>query len=216
VTVVLLFLLVNSNVFVVGATAGVPRERLLMDFGWKFYLGDNWGLAENLAKSGDSSGPARINFNDSNWRTINLPHDWAVELPFDATANYDHGYKPVGPGFPANSVGWYRHAFTLAEADHGKKIWLELDGVYRDCRIFLNGFLLAHHESGYNSFRCDITDAANYGEKNGGTNVLAVRVDASEFEGWFYEGAGIYRWQSRRMEFLSGARFQIMCRKDNL
>jgi beta-galactosidase len=193
VTVVLFFLLVNSNVFVFGAKAGVPRERLLMDFGWKFYLGDDWGLAENLAKSGDSSGPARINFNDSNWRTVNLPHDWAVELPFDATANYDHGYKPVGAGFPTNNVGWYRRAFTLAEADRGKRLWLEFDGVYRDCRIFLNGFLLAHHESGYNSFRCDITDAANYGEKNGGKNILAVRVDASEFEGWFYEGAGIYR-----------------------
>jgi beta-galactosidase len=173
--------------------ADSPRERLSLDVGWKFRLGDNWGFGENLAKAGNSSGPAKMNFNDSNWRTVNLPHDWAVELPFDATANYDHGYKPVGPGFPTNSVGWYRRAFTLTEADRSKRLWLEFDGVYRDCRIFLNGFLLAHHESGYNSFRCDITDAANCGEKNGGTNVVAVRVDASQFEGWFYEGAGIYR-----------------------
>jgi beta-galactosidase len=190
----ILFAILGISNFAVSAAETVsPRERLSLDVGWKFHLADNWGLAENLAKSGDSSGPAKINFDDSNWRTINLPHDWVVELPFDSNANYDHGYKPVGPGFPTNSIGWYRREFTLSEADRGKRLWLEFDGVYRDCRIFLNGFLLAHHESGYNSFRCDITDAANYGEKNGGKNILAVRVDASEFEGWFYEGAGIYR-----------------------
>jgi beta-galactosidase len=191
--VVLISALGNLNLALIAAETGSLRERLALDFNWKFHLGNNWGLGEKLDKAGESYGPANRNFNDSSWRTINLPHDWAVELPFDPNANYDHGYKPVGPGFPANSVGWYRRKFTLTETDRGKKVWLEFDGVYRDCRIFLNGFLLAHHESGYNSFRCDITDAANYGEKNGGTNVLAVRVDASEFEGWFYEGAGIYR-----------------------
>ena len=118
-----------------------------------------------------------------------MPHDWAVELPFDVNANFDHGRKPLGPAFPKNSVGWYRRTFSLPEADTGKRLWIEFDGVYRDCRVFMNGYLLAHHESGYNSFRCDITDTANCG----GKNVLAVRVDASQFEGWFYEGAGIYR-----------------------
>ena len=169
--------------------AGGPREKLLMDAGWKFHLGDNWGLGERLDKAGDSSAPTKNNFNDLNWRVVDLPHDWAVELPFDAHANYDHGYKPVGPGYPMNSVGWYRRAFTLSEADRGKTLWLDFDGVYRDCRVFLNGYLLAHHESGYNSFRCNITDLVNYT----GKNQLAVRVDASQFEGWFYEGAGIYR-----------------------
>jgi beta-galactosidase len=190
---ILFSVLINFDLTALANTTNSPRERLSLDFGWKFHLGDDWGLGENLAKAGDSSGPAKMNFGDSSWRMVNLPHDWAVELPFDAKANYDHGYKPVGPGFPTNSVGWYRRTFTLTEADHGKKLWLEFGGVYRDCRIFLNGFLLAHHESGYNSFRCDITDLANCGGKNGGKNVLAVRVDASEFEGWFYEGAGIYR-----------------------
>jgi len=167
----------------------VPRERLLMDFGWKFHLGDEWGLNENLAKAGQSDGPAALKFNDTTWREVNLPHDWAVELPFDKHANYDHGYKPLGPGYSTNSIAWYRREFTLPSEDHHKHLWIEFAGVYRDCRVFLNGFLLAHHESGYNSFRCDITDVANYG----GKNVVAVRVDASEFEGWFYEGAGIYR-----------------------
>ena len=169
--------------------ADSPRERLSMDAGWRFHLGDNWGLGERLAKAGESSGPAGKKFDDSSWRLLNIPHDWAVELPFDEHADYDHGYKPVGPRHQDNSVGWYRRAFRLTEADRGKRLWLEFDGVYRDSRIFVNGFLLAHQESGYNGFRCDITDVANCN----GNNVLAVRVDASEFEGWFYEGAGIYR-----------------------
>jgi beta-galactosidase len=146
-------------------------------------------LGEELDKAGQSSGPAKANFYDKNWRQVDLPHDWAVELPFDSNANYDHGYKPVGSGYRTNSIGWYRRTFTLTEKDHGKRLWLEFDGVYRDCRVFLNGYLLAHHESGYNGFRCDITEVANCG----GENILAVRVDASQFEGWFYEGAGIYR-----------------------
>src|SRR6201996_8555625 len=110
-----------------------PREKLLMDFGWKFYLGDDWGTAENLMKAGISTGPADTTFCDAAWRTVNLPHDWAVELPFDPKADHGHGYKPVGKGYPENSVGWYRRTFQLDKADAGKRIWLELDGAYRDC-----------------------------------------------------------------------------------
>ena len=73
--------------------------------------------------------------------------------------------------------------------DAGKRLWLEFDGVFRDCEVFVNGWFVGHHESGYSSFRYDITDVANCG----GKNIVAVKVDASQFEGWFYEGAGIYR-----------------------
>ncbi|MBU6401591.1 MAG: DUF4982 domain-containing protein, partial [Verrucomicrobia bacterium] len=171
------------------ALASGPREQLLMDFGWKFHLGDDWGPGDDLAKAGSSRGPAQARFDDSSWRTLNLPHDWAIELPFDPTADTSHGFKPVGPGFSKNSVGWYRRVFTLPSEDAGRRLWLQFDGVFRDCRVFLNGYRLGHHESGYSGFRYDISDVARYG----GKNVLAVRVDASEFEGWFYEGAGIYR-----------------------
>lgn len=170
------------------AAAVSPRERLLMDADWKFHLGD-LGFEENIINAGVNGGPAGLKFNDTQWRTVNLPHDWAVELPFDQNADGNHGYKPVGAGFPTNSIGWYRRILTLSAADKGKRLWLEFDGVYRKCQVFLNGYKLTHHEGGYNSFRCDITDVGNYG----GNNVLAVRVDASENEGWFYEGAGIYR-----------------------
>jgi beta-galactosidase len=165
------------------------RERLLLDFGWKFHLGNEWGFAQNLAKAGTGNGPASTWFSDASWRAVNLPHDWAVELPFDSKADSGHGFKPVGPGFPQTSVAWYRRTFELPETDSGKRLWLEFDGVFRDCDVFVNGWFVGHHNSGYDSFRYDITDVANYG----GKNVVAVKVDASQFEGWFYEGAGIYR-----------------------
>jgi len=170
------------------STAG-PRERLLLDSGWKFHLGNDWGIGQNLAKAGTGSGPASMWFSDASWRTVNLPHDWAVELPFDKTADTAHGYKALGRSFPSNSVAWYRRTFELPEADAGKRIWLEFDGVFRNCDVFMNGWFIGHHDSGYGSFRYDITDVADYG----GTNLVAVKVDASDFEGWFYEGAGIYR-----------------------
>lgn len=202
-----------------GQAAGgaAPRERLLLDAAWKFHLGNDWGTGEKLDKAGESRGPAGRSFSDTGWRTLDLPHDWAIELPFDQRSDMSHGYKPVGPGFPANSVGWYRRAFTLPAEDAGKRLWLEFDGAFRDTRVFVNGYFVGHHESGYSSFRYDITDVANCG----GRNTVAVRVDASEFEGWFYEGAGIYRhvwlvktgpWRSRPTAFLSIAASRTTCR----
>ena len=172
-----------------GAEGGSARERLLLDWGWKFHLGNEWGTGEDLAKAGSSAGPARRDFNDAAWRSVALPHDWAIELPFDRSADMSHGFKPVGPGFATNSVGWYRRTFTLPQADAGKRLWLEFDGAFRDSRVYVNGYFIGHNESGYSGFRYDITDVANCG----GKNTVAVRVDATQFEGWFYEGAGIYR-----------------------
>ncbi|HTU32666.1 MAG TPA: beta-galactosidase GalA [Candidatus Acidoferrum sp.] len=165
------------------------RERLLMDRAWKFHLGNEWGTAEAPVNLGVSTGPARPDFDDSSWATVNLPHDWAVGLPFDRNAAGDHGYKPVGPGYSDNSVGWYRRTFTLAPEDRGKRIWIEFGGVFRDSRVYVNGCLVGREPRGYSSFRYDITDVVHYGDRN----TVAVRVDTSQFEGWFYEGAGIYR-----------------------
>ena len=169
--------------------ADSPREHLSLDAHWKFHLGDDWPDALHLDKAGASEGPAGEKFSDAAWRTLNLPHDWAIELPFDKNAEVGHGFKPVGPGFPQNSVGWYRRTFVLPPADAGKRIWLQFDGAFRDTTVWVNGWLVTRHESGYYPFRADITDIAHFG----GTNTVAVKVDASRFEGWFYEGAGIYR-----------------------
>lgn len=170
--------------------AETPRERLSLNTGWKFHLGDNWPKALRLDKAGVSSGPASEKlFSDVTWRTVNLPHDWGVELPFDQTADMNHGFKKLGPGFEETSIGWYRRAFDLPAADAGKRIRLTFDGVFRDATVWVNGWLVSRHEGGYYPFSEDISDVVKFGERN----VVSVRVDATKFEGWFYEGAGIYR-----------------------
>ena len=140
--------------------------------------------------AGENVSFVQTNYDDSAWRQLNLPHDWVVELPFNSSADGSHGFKPVGnSSFGTNNIGWYRHTFTLPASDAGQALWLEFDGVYRNCLVWLNGHILGRNVSGYASFYFDATPYAN----PGGTNVLVVRVDASRFEGWFYEGAGIYR-----------------------
>ena len=175
------------------------RERLLMNFDWKFAYGHAGDVARDfnvgtryftyLAKAGYADGAAAPEFDDRSWRPLDLPHDWAVEQGFAPHASHSHGYKTVGPGFPENSVGWYRKNFSLPAEDAGKRIFLEFDGVYRDARVWVNGFYCGNEPSGYASFSFDVTEYLNFG----GENVIAVRADASMEEGWFYEGAGIYR-----------------------
>ena len=181
-------------------TATAARERLALDFGWRFHLGHandptqdfGWGKSgDTFAKSGDPKLPvAKENFDDSAWRKVDLPHDWAIELPFqnDPTLK-DHGFHPIGRAYPATSIGWYRRVFDLPTSDLGRRIALEFDGVYRDSIVIFNGHYIGRNFSGYAPFRYDISDQANYGSKN----VLLVRVDATLGDGWFYEGAGIYR-----------------------
>jgi beta-galactosidase len=166
-----------------------PREHLSLDANWKFHLGDDWPDAISYMNSGTGSGPASEKFSDTFWRTVNLPHDWAVELPFDWAADGSHGFKELGAKYPTNSVAWYRRTFDLPKANHGKRLWLTFDGVMHDATVFVNGWVVRRHEGGYYPFREDITDVLHYG----GQNTIAVRVDAMKSEGWFYEGAGIYR-----------------------
>jgi len=169
--------------------AATPRERLSLDAGWKFHLGDDWPDALRLDKAGVSSGPVAPNFDAAAWRDVQVPHDWAVELPFDPAADRNHGFKALGAKYPGNSIAWYRRTFDLSATDSDKRLWLVFDGIYRDATVWVNGWFVRRHESGYLPLREDITDVLNFG----GTNTIAVRVDATKFEGWFYEGAGIYR-----------------------
>jgi beta-galactosidase len=171
------------------AAAESPREHLSLDANWKFHLGDDWPDAISFVNSGTGSGPASEKFSDTYWRTVHLPHDWAVELPFDPAADGSHGFHQLGVKYPTNSVAWYRRTFELPKSDQGKRIWLTFDGVFRDAAVLVNGWLVRHHEGGYYPFREDITDVVHFG----GNNTISVRVDATKVEGWFYEGAGIYR-----------------------
>lgn len=176
------------------------RERLLLDTGWKFHLGDaasiegdfGYGQALLYAKAGESGGAADPAFDDSSWRTLDLPHDWAVEQAFvkvDDDNVTAHGYKPIGRQFPKTTIGWYRKSIVIPVSDQGKRLAVKFDGVFRDSQVWLNGHYLGRNFSGYSEFLFDITDVAAFGQKN----VLVVRVDPSLSEGWFYEGAGIYR-----------------------
>jgi beta-galactosidase len=176
-----------------------PRERLLMDFGWRFALGHSYdtrrdfnngsGYFSYFAKTGYGDGAASADFDDRGWRQLDVPHDWCAELPFDQRGGFSHGYKAIGRNFPENSVGWYRKSFMIPASDLGKRISIEFDGVFRNSIVWVNGFYLGTEHSGYAGFSYDISDYLNYG----GTNVVAVRVDATMEEGWFYEGAGMYR-----------------------
>lgn len=178
---------------------GHARERLSIDDGWRFALGHatdkdaDFGFAKGyfsyLAKTGFGDGPADPSFEDRAWRELDLPHDWAPEMGFSENASYSHGFKKVGPGFPENSVGWYRKSLYIPEEDFGKRIYLEFNGVYRDAAVFVNGFFVGQETSGFTSPSYDITEYLTYGDEN----VVAVRADASMEEGWYYEGAGIYR-----------------------
>jgi beta-galactosidase len=175
-----------------------PREQLLLDFGWRFQFGNgsdpakdlNFGYTqEDFAKTGDFKF-ARVGYDDSKWRALNLPHDWAVELPFvwDDTLR-SHGYKPLGRRYPETSVGWYRREFEIPASDAGRRIAVEFDGAFRDVLVFVNGCFIGRNDNGYAPFRFDITDFLAVGAKN----CIVARVDASYGDGWFYEGAGIYR-----------------------
>lgn len=181
------------------------RERILLDDGWQFAFGNasspekDFGCGTEYfnyltkAASIHNEGPYSPKFNPEKWgvgwKTVNLPHDWVVDLPYAKEASHSHGYKAVGYKFPENSVGWYRKAITVPQEDLGKHLYLQFDGIFRDARIWINGFYLGHEPSGYATQVYDITEYLNYGEEN----LICVRADATLEEGWFYEGAGIYR-----------------------
>ena len=181
--------------------AQAANRHVNFDNDWKFHLGNaadpakdfNYSIANIFSKTGKAEGTAiDSKFNDSDWRTLNLPHDWAVELPFVNSPNFDvmaHGYKPVGGLFPETSIGWYRKHFFVDKKDSGQRFQIQFDGIYRDANIWLNGIYLGNNKSGYIGATYDIKDFINFDKEN----LLVVRVNASQYEGWFYEGAGIYR-----------------------
>src|SRR3984957_4893808 len=179
---------------------GGRRERLLLDFGWRFHLGNaddpskdfefGSGRTGNFQKTGYFLPAGSMAFDDSEWRELDLPHDWAIELPFtNDPALQSKGFYPLGRTYPATSVGWYRRVFDIPAEDAKKRITIEFDGAYRESMVVFNGFYIGTHSGGYDPFSFDVTDFANAG----GRNVLLVRVDATSSDGWFYEGAGIYR-----------------------
>lgn len=187
--------------FLFAITNVMAQEKISLDEDWKFHFGH----AANIEKDFDYSKTAILHksnvfattivhpkFIDSTWQKINVPHDWAVELPFVKSEQVEmdsHGYKPVGGAYPETSIGWYRKHFSVDKSKSNKRFELQFDGIYRNAEIWLNGFYVGTNFSGYVGNSFDVSDYMNFDNEN----VLVIRVDATQYEGWFYEGAGIYR-----------------------
>ncbi|KAH9905168.1 glycoside hydrolase [Xylariomycetidae sp. FL2044] len=126
-------------------------------------------------------------FDDSEWETVKIPHDWAIKGPF-----YTEEDPPVGGGMgrlPVQGVGWYRRMLTHAPADEGRTIYLDMDGAMSYPMVWLNGHLVGGWPYGYNSFRLDLTSFL----KPGNENILAIRTDNPIESSRWYPGGGIYR-----------------------
>lgn len=181
------------------------RELVSFDDGWEFAFGNasspalDFGCGTEYfnyltkAASIHNEGPYSPKFDKAawpaEWKNVTLPHDWVVDLPFSGEASHSHGYKTVGYKYPDTSVGWYRKTFTVPVECEGQHITLRFDGIFRNSDIWVNGFWLGTEPSGYATRVYDISEYLDYG----GENLVCVRVDATIEEGWFYEGAGIYR-----------------------
>lgn len=150
-----------------------PRSTIRFTAGWRFHLGDVSGAQQ----------PA---FDDSDWRPLDLPHDWSIEGTFDR----DHP-AGAGGGYLPGGVGWYRKTFTLPGSRRGKQVYIDFDGVYRNSEVWINGHYLGKRPFGYSSFRYELTPYLKGGDRE---NVIAVRVDNSEQpNSRWYSGSGIYR-----------------------
>jgi len=193
----------------------VKRARINFDEDWQFHKGDI--AIKRAVKAGKQGGlsdanvkvvtgeEAVIAYTDKNkvadykpgdWMNINLPHDWLVGEPFVHDDNI--GSQPAGNGYRPTGIGFYRKEFEIPEGDEGKMISIDFDGIFRNSTVWVNGHLMGHHESGYLPSTYDLTDVLRYGRE--GKNVILVKVDATDFEGWWYEGCGIYRhvWLTKR------------------
>ena len=162
----------NSAGQLIAQTPEAARIRDSFDFGWKFF-------------KGDAPGAQQPGFADTNWRNLDLPHDWSVEGPFATT-------EPSGGsgGFAPTGIGWYRKHFRLPASYKDRKVSIELDGVYQNSEVWINGQYLGKRPFGYISFAYDLTPHLNAG----GDNVVAVKVDNSlQPASRWYSGSGIYR-----------------------
>ena len=186
------------------------RETIRLDKDWKFALGHagdpkkDFGCGTEYfnyltkANSIHNVGPYSSKFDDSTWQEVSVPHDWVTTLPYAREASHSHGYKTVGYKYPDTSIGWYRNTIKIPASDLGKRLMLRFDGIFRNARVWFNGFYMGTEPSGYVTQIYDITPYIKYGEDN----LICVRADATLEEGWFYEGAGIYRdvWLEKSAE----------------
>jgi beta-galactosidase len=170
-----LLLILILALILVNCSNNVKQVRDVQKFcnDWKFNLGD-------IPNAQD------VNYNDTSWRLLNLPHDWAIEGEFS-----EKNPATAGGGALPGGIGWYRKTFSIKELNKGKLAYIDFDGVYRNSEVWINGHYLGKRPYGYSSFRYELTPYLNYGNKN---NIIAVKVDNSQQpNSRWYSGSGIYR-----------------------
>lgn len=163
--------------------------KLTLENGWKFCMGEikRWervdhGICYMTTKAGYEAGDINVIRDGNPWQDIRLPHDWCCDILPSKDAHPSNGFKPRG-------TGWYYDEFMLPETEEGRNVLLEFEGVMGESVVYVNGVLAARNETGYTGFTFDISDYVLFGEKN----TVIVSVDNTRWEGWWYEGAGIYR-----------------------
>src|SRR5436309_4346965 len=195
------------------ARAAVPlRERISINADWRFQKGDPSGAEGRLAYEkikdwvtatgnefvmgasaveqnrptgnlGEDISYTRSNFDDSNWRQLNLPHDWGIEGPFNQDYPGETGKLPWW------GVAWYRKHFNVSADERGKELYLDIDGAMSYATVWLNGKFVGGWPYGYASFELDLTPYIEYGKEN----VVAIRLDNPPDSSRWYPGGGIYR-----------------------
>ena len=203
------FTLMLALAAVLAVNAQSVRERIRLDEGWRFAFGHAADAGQDFgcgteyfnyltkANSIHNEGPYAQRFDDADWQPVSLPHDFVAALPYDAQASHSHGYKTVGWKYPATSVGWYRKMVHIPADDLGKRLVLRFDGIFRDARVWFNGFYMGTEPSGYATQVYDVTEYVHYGADN----LICVRADASMEEGWYYEGGTLYWGESLGMRW---------------
>ena len=163
---------------VCAASAGAANSEVIVKNERRIRFTSDWRFFK-----GEAAGAEAPEFNDSAWRVLNLPHDWAIEGPFDKQ------YEPNTGGLPVSGTGWYRKHFTLREIAKGRHFSIEFDGAMSNAHVWLNGKEIGSRPYGYSSFAFDLTPNLHWD----GDNVLAVRLTPEPESSRWYPGAGIYR-----------------------
>ncbi len=168
----------------------MSRIVMNMDFSWRFHRGEidmgnksSHSLDYASCKAGNAKGAAGKLYNDSDWREVDLPHDYYAESEIEKCNRHSHGYR-------REDNAWYRKSFLLDESLSGKEFMLVFEGTAVNAEFYLNGSLMARSYSAYTETAFDITDRIYFGMR---PNVLSVHINGKVTEGWWYEGAGIYR-----------------------
>jgi beta-galactosidase len=182
-------LIIISILATIFMSLGQTRSVVTLEKGWKFTREDNPQSKEAV-------------YDDSNWESVRVPHDWAIYGPFDKSNDIHHmaivqdgqtsaieHYGRTG-GLPFTGAGWYRINFTIPEFSDSKRVTVKFDGAMSNARVYVNGKEAGFWPYGYNTFYFDITDLLN---DNGRDNTLAVRLENLEEGSRWYPGAGLYR-----------------------